>query len=520
MVNSGTNTISFFQGNGDGTFKSAVIYNVGNAPAAIVAATSATATESGSGGARSVSCRSSTFCRWRSGSGAMAAAGNNTFLLQNSDVFLDMLTDSGTNAMSDRQIASMMVADDSYAGSACSYTRLEAKLHEVFGMAVLPAGAPGPRGGAHPGRGVREARRRGADELPLHDDQSTHPAAGRPVRELVTDAGLGGLPATSRSRATWTSTSCGAVIDEVGADKGPRSCAWRPAPTSSAASPSRSRNLAGRARRLRRARHPVRAGRQPAGRTTCNSTSTREAACDGLSIREITRRIGRPLRHHVLLRPQAGLRARRRDLIRTQELYRKMRSLVPLYEGFLTYGGMSVREIEALTVGLDETMDEDMIARGRIFIAAMVEELDRRGVPVITPPGGLGCHVDAMRVPRPCAARPVPGGALGAASTSPAACAAWSAARCPRSASRTAARSSPTWSSCGSRMPRRVFTLSQVKYAVDRVSWLYENRHLVGGLEFTEEPEILRFFYGRLKPVSDWQEKLVAKFREDFGDSL
>jgi tryptophanase len=69
-------------------------------------------------------------------------------------------------------------------------------------------------------------------------------------------------------------------------------------------------------------------------------------------------------------------------------------------------------------------------------------------------------------------------------------------------------------------MPRRVFTLSQVNYAIDRIDWLYQNRKLVGGLVFVEEPEILRFFYGRLKPVSDWQEKLVAKFRADFGDSL
>ena len=69
-------------------------------------------------------------------------------------------------------------------------------------------------------------------------------------------------------------------------------------------------------------------------------------------------------------------------------------------------------------------------------------------------------------------------------------------------------------------MPRRVFTLSQVKYVVDRLSWLHENRKLVGGLEFVEEPAILRFFYGRLKPTSDWQHKLVAKFRQDFGNSL
>jgi len=60
----------------------------------------------------------------------------------------------------------------------------------------------------------------------------------------------------------------------------------------------------------------------------------------------------------------------------------------------------------------------------------------------------------------------------------------------------------------------------QVEYAIDRITWLHENRELVGGLEFVEEPEVLRFFYGRLAPTSDWQEKLVAKFREDFGDSL
>jgi tryptophanase len=69
-------------------------------------------------------------------------------------------------------------------------------------------------------------------------------------------------------------------------------------------------------------------------------------------------------------------------------------------------------------------------------------------------------------------------------------------------------------------LPRRVFTLSQVKYAIDRIQWLYDNRRLIGGLEFTEEPEILRFFFGRLAPVSDWQQQLVAKFRQDFGDSL
>ena len=70
---------------------------------------------------------------------AMEEAGNNTFLLRNKDVFMDMLTDSGVNAMSDKQMAAMMIADDSYAGSETFY-RLEAKLEELFGTEFfLPA---------------------------------------------------------------------------------------------------------------------------------------------------------------------------------------------------------------------------------------------------------------------------------------------------------------------------------------------------------------------------------------------
>jgi tryptophanase len=68
--------------------------------------------------------------------------------------------------------------------------------------------------------------------------------------------------------------------------------------------------------------------------------------------------------------------------------------------------------------------------------------------------------------------------------------------------------------------PRRVFTLSQVKYVADRMKWLYANRDLIGGLKFVDEPKVLRFFLGRLAPTSDWPNQLLAKFRQDFGASL
>lgn len=66
-------------------------------------------------------------------------------------------------------------------------------------------------------------------------------------------------------------------------------------------------------------------------------------------------------------------------------------------------------------------------------------------------------------------------------------------------------------------LPRRVFTLSQVQYAVDRVAWLHAHREMIGGLRFVQEPTSLRFFFGRLAPIGDWQEKLAAQFEKDFG---
>ena len=77
------------------------------------------------------------------------------------------------------------------------------------------------------------------------------------------------------------------------------------------------------------------------------------------------------------------------------DLFNKMKDLVPLYEGFLTYGGMSVREIEAMAVGLRETTDEAMVGQSPAFIKYLVDDLDAAGVPVVTPAGGLGAHIDA-----------------------------------------------------------------------------------------------------------------------------
>ena len=446
----------------------------------------------------------------------MAGAGNNTFLLQNSDVFLDMLTDSGVNAMSDLQLAAMMIADDSYAGSA-TYTRLDAKLREIFGFEYfLPT---------HQGRAAENIIGQSfvspGSIVPMNYHFTTTKAHirinGGDVVELLADAGL-----QTTSDLPFKGNMDIGKLEAFIAEQGREKIAFVRMEAGT--------NLIGGQPFSLQNLTDVRRVCDEHGLMLVMDASlladnlyfikTREASCRELSIREITLRMAGLCDIMYFSARKLGCVRGGGMCIRTDEIYRKMRSLVPLYEGFLTYGGMSVREIEALTVGLEETMDEDMINQGPQFIAYMTGELVKRGVPVITPAGGLGCHLNAREFLSHVPQTQYPAGALGSALYIAGGIRGMERGTLSEERQPDGSETLANMELLRLALPRRVFTLSQVKYAIDRVHWLYENRELVGGLEFTEEPEILRFFYGRLAPVSDWQDKLVAKFRQDFGDSL
>jgi tryptophanase len=207
-------------------------------------------------------------------------------------------------------------------------------------------------------------------------------------------------------------------------------------------------------------------------------------------------------------------------LTNSEDLFMKMRDLLVLFEGFLTYGGMSVREIEAMAVGIIETCDDTVISQSPSFIEYAVNELDAAGIPVITPAGALGCHIDAMGFLPNIPQAEYPAGALAAALFIV------SGIRGMERGTISSVRDEDGNDILADvellrlAFPRRVFTLSQTMFMIDRVKWLFENRDLIGGLKWVEEPAVLRFFMGRLEPISDWTEKLIAKFKEDFGDSL
>jgi len=139
---------------------------------------------------------------------------------------------------------------------------------------------------------------------------------------------------------------------------------------------------------------------------------------------------------------------------------------------------------------------------------------------VVTPPGGLGCHVNAMEFLPHVPQSEYPSGALAAAIYIASGVRGMERGTMSEAREADGSEHFSEMELVRLAMPRRVFTMSQVKYAVDRITWLFTHGDLIGGLKFVEEPSVLRFFFGRLEPTSNWQSRLVEAFRAEFGESL
>jgi tryptophanase len=246
----------------------------------------------------------------------------------------------------------------------------------------------------------------------------------------------------------------------------------------------------------------------------------REAEYKNVDIKDIAREIASLVDIIYFSARKLGAARGGGILTSNDEMFYKMRELVPLFEGFLTYGGMSVREMEAMAVGLQESMDFDVISQTPIFVEALCNELLAEGIPVVTPPGGLGCHVDAKQFCSHIQQSEYPAGALASALFIAGGIRGMERGTLSEQRNTDGSERLADMELLRLAFPKRVFTLSQVKYIADRITWLFKNRNLIGGLKFVEEPKVLRFFFGRLEPVNNWPELLIKQFRKDFGDSL
>lgn len=439
---------------------------------------------------------------------AIREAGNNTFLLRNSQVFLDMLTDSGVNAMSDAQLGAMMVADDSYAGSETFY-RLESALVELFGMEhYLPA---------HQGRACEHILakvfvKRG-DIVPMNYHFTTAKAhiteMGGDVLEIPVDDAFD-MSSSCDFKGNINTKKLKAAIEEnhdripfVRMEAGTNLIGGQPFSLSNLKEAS--------------------AICKSAGIMLVLDASLLSDNLHFISVREhpemTIKQIAHTIAENVDIIYFSGrkLGAAKGGGICTssKEIYMKLRGLIPLFEGFLTYGGMSVREMEAMAVGLRETLNPDIISQGPQFIQFMTEELVRRGVPVVTPAGGLGCHINALSFLPHVPQNEYPAGALAAALYIISGVRGMERGTISEQRDENGVEPFASMELVRIALPRRVFTMSHILFVCDRLEWLFKNRELIGGLKWVEEPEILRFFYGKLTQIGSWQEKLAAKFEAD-----
>lgn len=444
------------------------------------------------------------------------AVGNNTFLLQNRDIYMDMLTDSGVNGMSDLQFAAMMRADDSYAGSE-TFNRVKAAVKEVFGTEnVLPT---------HQGRAceniLAEAYVKPGKVALMNFHFTTTKAhitrMGGSVEELVDKKGL--LPQSNDPfKGDFNLQNLRTRIDEIGAEN----VAFVRVEAGT--------NLIGG--------QPVSLENMLAVTDICHDKGvksvldasllqdnvyfmkTREARCKYMEPKAIYHLLADHFDIIYFSARKLGFAKGGIITSKDSKYTREMMEYIPLYEGFLTYGGIDVRTMEAMAQGLYESLDMEYINQGPEFINYLTKELDDYGVPVILPSGGLGCHLNAGAFVPDMPHDQYPAGAVAAALYIAGGIRGMERGTLSEQRNPDGTEPFAELELMRLGVPRRVYTLSQLKYVADRVKWLWDNRSLIGGLQWVEEPSVLRFFFGRLKEMDYWQERLAEKFRSDFGDSL
>jgi tryptophanase len=447
---------------------------------------------------------------------AMKEAGFNSFLLNTRDTFLDMLTDSGTNAMSDEQVSKMFVADDAYAGSQ-SYSKFEKSVQDVLGKKyVLPV---------HQGRAaeniISKTFVKPGTVVPMNYHFTTTLAHiqinGGQINELYTPEAMK-VKSSNPFKGNIDIDRLEKLIIKSGVENIPF-IRMEASTNLIGGQPYSMENM----KEVRKVADKYKLNLILDASLLGENAyfiKKREKGYENKSIASIILEMCDL--SDIVYFSARKITSSRGGAICTNnpDLYYLMRDLVPLYEGFLTYGGMSIREIEAMTVGLYETIQEDVVGQSPSFINYMVNEIDKLGIPVVMPGGALGCHVDAGQFLSHVPQAEYPAGSLVAAYFI------ISGIRGMERGTISSIRDEKGNDILADlelmrlALPRRVFTLSQVEYAIDRLNWLFKNRSIVKGLKFIEEPPVLRFFTGRLVPTSNWPEELVAKFRADFGDSL
>lgn len=431
---------------------------------------------------------------------ALEEAGYNTFLLCSDDVYIDLLTDSGTSAMSDAQWAGMMRGDEAYAGSSNFY-RLEAAVQERYGYQYVVPTHQG-RGAEHlissilispgdvvPGNMYFTTTRlhqelAGATFVDViideaHDSESLYPFKGNvdleKFRALIGRVGAKKIPYISVAATVNMAGGQPISMENVRA-------------VSELAHQHGIRVILDATRAIENAwfikqREPGFAERSIASilLEMCSYTD----GCTMSGKKDLLVNIG-------------GFLA-----LKEWEIFEEARNLVVVYEGLHTYGGLSGRDMEAMAIGIEEALSEDHI-RARIGqVEYLGQQLIQAGIPIVLPVGGHAIYLDARRFLPHVPQHEFPAQALAAELYLE------GGIRTMERGVVSAGRNSQTGQNNYPKLelvrltiPRRVYTQAHIDVTAESVISLYERRQTIGGLAMVYEPKYLRFFQARFKPVS------------------
>jgi len=431
---------------------------------------------------------------------ALQEAGYNTFRLRSEDVYIDLLTDSGTNAMSDYQWAGMMIGDEAYAGSKNFYN-LEANVRKYYGYKyVVPT---------HQGRGAENliskilikpgqyvpgnmyfTTTRLHQELAggtfvdviideAHDSQNLHPFKGNVDLQKVTD-----------------------LIKKVGANKIPYITVGVTV-NLAGGQPVSMENL--RSVKELCSKHGIKVVLD-ATRAMENAyfIQQREAGYRNKSVAEILK--------EMCSYSDAATMSGKKDLMvniggflamNDKEVFEEARNLCVVYEGLDTYGGLAGRDLEAMARGMEEAVQDDSI-RARIGQVEYVgQEMQERGIPIVLPIGGHAVFLDATRFLPHLKQDEFPAQTLAAELYLDSGIR--SMERGIVSAGRnkdTGDHNRPKLELVRLTFPRRVYTQAHCDVTVEAVDEVFHYRSHIKGLRMTYEPKYLRFFQARFEKLN------------------
>lgn len=429
----------------------------------------------------------------------LQAAGLNLFLVRAEDVIVDLLTDSGTGAMSADAWAALMRGDESYAG-ARSWYRFEAAVQEIFGFPeVIPT---------HQGRAAERLFANVLIKPGTIVPNNTHFDTTRANIEAVGGKAID-LPCPEANdlardapfKGDMDVAALEVAIAEIGAENIPavmltvtnNSGGGQPVSMANIQAVSKLAHL-----------HSI-----PFYIDACRFAENaylirqQELGYQQMSVREIVREMF-SYADGCLMSAKKDAFANIGGFLCTRDRYlaEELRRLLILTEGFPTYGGLAGRDLEAIAVGLHEVLDEDYLCYRIRSIQYIIDRLHERDIPVVRPAGGHAVYIDARRFLPHIPPLQYPGQALAVELYLEAGVRGVEVGTVMfgRDA-HTGVEKAAKWDLLRLAIPRRVYTQSHIDYTIEAIAQVWQRRDRIRGLKIAIEPPYLRHFNARFEWV-------------------